>query len=131
MPAGFENKSVRYFSTSIPFACAVEIIEYKRALHFASRSVLLKSQFLRPTVKGLIAFSALLLSIGTSPSSRNVYRYFFSLRVYLTASTSLFLPLTRSSSVHAKKASSKGLIFTRRYSYLSSAVSSVSSFSSC
>ena len=55
MPAGFENRSVRYFSTSIPLACAVEIIEYKSALHFAPRSVLLKSQFLRPTVKGLIA----------------------------------------------------------------------------
>lgn len=94
VPDVVENRSVRYFSTSIPLACAVEIIEYKSALHFAPRSVLLNSQFLRPTVKGLIAFSALLLSIGTSPSSMNVYRYFFSLRVYLTASTSLFLPLS-------------------------------------
>ena len=46
MPDGFENKSVRYFSTSIRLACAVEIIEYKKALHFAPRSVLLKSRFL-------------------------------------------------------------------------------------
>ena len=93
MPDELENRSVRYFSTSKPLACAVEITEYKMALHFAPLAVLLKSQFLRPTVNGLIAFSALLLSIGTSPSSRNVYRYFFSLSVYLTASTSLFLPL--------------------------------------
>ena len=27
VPGGFENKSVRYFSTSKPLACAVEIIE--------------------------------------------------------------------------------------------------------
>ena len=108
MHAGFENKSVRYFSTSIRLVCAVEIIEYKKTLHFAPHSVLLKSQFLRPTVNGLIAFSALLLSMGTSSSSRNVYRYFFSFSVYLTASTSLF--------------------FTRRYLYLSSAVSLVSIF---
>lgn len=83
MPAELENRSVRYFSTSIPLACAVEITEYKRALHFAPLAVLLKSHFLRPTVNGLIAFSARLLSMGTSPSSKNVYRYFFSLSVYL------------------------------------------------
>ena len=87
MPDELENRSVRYFSTSKPLACAVEIIEYKMALHFAPLAVLLKSQFLPPTVNGLIAFSARLLSMGTSPSSRNVYRYFFSLSVYLTAST--------------------------------------------
>lgn len=81
MPDELENRSVRYFSTSKPLACAVEIIEYKMALHFAPLAVLLKSQFLRPTVNGLIAFSARLLSMGTSPSSRNVYRYFFSLSV--------------------------------------------------
>ena len=35
-------------------------------------AVLLKSQFLRPTVKGRMAFSARLLSMGISPLSRNV-----------------------------------------------------------
>lgn len=32
VPTGLENRSVRYFSTSIPLACAVEITEYKRVL---------------------------------------------------------------------------------------------------
>lgn len=61
-------RMVRYFSTSIVFACAVGIIEYNIALYFAPLAVLLNSQFLRPTVKGLIAFSTRLLSMGTSQS---------------------------------------------------------------
>ena len=36
----------------------------------------LKSQFFLPTVNGLIAFSALLLSMGTSPSSRMIAAYY-------------------------------------------------------
>ena len=32
VPTGLENRSVRYFSTSIPLACAVEITEYKMVL---------------------------------------------------------------------------------------------------
>ena len=57
VPAGFENRSVRYFSTSKPLACAVEIIEYMTALHFVPFAILLNCQFLRPIVKALIAFS--------------------------------------------------------------------------
>ena len=43
MPARVGNRLVRYFSTSILLASAVEFIEYKRALHFAPHSVLLNS----------------------------------------------------------------------------------------
>lgn len=45
VPAGCENSSVRNFSASRPFACAVEMIEYSAALAFAPFAVLLKSQF--------------------------------------------------------------------------------------
>ena len=40
-PIGCENSSVRYFSTSIPLACAVDMIEYSTALAFAPLAVLL------------------------------------------------------------------------------------------
>ena len=73
VPAGLENRSVRYFSTSIPLACAVEITEYKKALHFAPLAVLLKSQFLRPTVNGLIAFSARYANIRITCFIRTKY----------------------------------------------------------
>lgn len=39
VPAGFENSSVRYFSASSPFACAVEIREYSAALALAPLAV--------------------------------------------------------------------------------------------
>ena len=126
VPAGCENSSVRYRSASSPFACAVAMIEYNAALHIAPFAVLLNSQFLRPTANGRIAFSARLLSIGTSPSSRNVYRYGFSCSTYCTASANLLFPLTGSDSSHAKSSSSKGLIFARRSLYRSSAVRSFS-----
>ena len=73
VPAELENRSVRYFSTSKPLACAVEIIEYKMALHFAPLAVLLKSQFLRPTVNGLIAFSARYANIRITCFIRTKY----------------------------------------------------------
>ncbi|MBP0974511.1 MAG: hypothetical protein J6P20_00450, partial [Oscillospiraceae bacterium] len=41
VPAGCENRSVRYCSVSSPFACAVAKIEYSAALHFAPFAVLL------------------------------------------------------------------------------------------
>ena len=39
VPAGLENSSVRYFSVSNPFACAVEMTEYSAALDFAPFAV--------------------------------------------------------------------------------------------
>lgn len=72
VPIGCENSSVRYFSASSPFACAVDIIEYSVALDFAPFAVFENSQFFLPTANGLIEFSVLLLSIGTSPFSRKV-----------------------------------------------------------
>ena len=45
------------------------------ALAFAPLIVSMRTQFLRPTVNGLIARSAALLSIGTFPLSRNTRRY--------------------------------------------------------
>jgi hypothetical protein len=56
VPAGCENSSVRYFSASRQFACAVEMIEYSTALAFAPFAVLLKSQIFLPTANGRIAF---------------------------------------------------------------------------
>lgn len=106
------------------------MIEYRIALHFAPRSVLLNSQFLRPTANGLIVFSVRLLSIGTFPSSKKVQRYFFSFSAYLTALASLPFPLTFCSSSHEKKESSKGFTFTRRCLYRSVDVISASCFSS-
>ena len=80
VPVGCENNSVRYCSASIPLACAVAMIEYSAAVHIAPFVVLLNSQLFRPTANGRIAFSARLLSIGTLPFFRNVYRYGFSCR---------------------------------------------------
>ena len=50
------------------------------------------SQFFRPTQKDRMAFSARLLSMGTSGDSRNRTRYFFSDIRYPTALASLLPP---------------------------------------
>ena len=77
VPAGCENSSVRYCSVFRSLACAVATMEYNAALTFEPFAVLLCIRFLRPMAKVLMAFSARLLSIGTVPFSRNVYRYGF------------------------------------------------------
>jgi hypothetical protein len=68
-------KYVKYFSTISLLAFAVSIILYIILLAFAPFSVLQKSQFLRPIIKGFIALSEALLSISNEPSSKNILKF--------------------------------------------------------
>ena len=72
VPGVLENSFVRYISVSSPFACAVEMMEYRIALHLAPLDVLLKSQFFLPTVNGRIAFSASYPSIRITGMPQSV-----------------------------------------------------------
>lgn len=68
-------KYVKYFFTISLLAFAVSIILYIILLAFAPFSVLQKSQFLRPIIKGFIALSEALLSISNEPSSKNILKF--------------------------------------------------------
>ena len=61
------------------------MIEYHAALASAPLTESQNNQFLRPTTKGLTAFSARLFEMAISGCSRNLSRYFLSLIVYVTA----------------------------------------------
>ena len=56
------SNSSKYLNTSSLFALAVSTMLYITALALAPLGVSLKSRFFLPTVKGLIAFSAMLLN---------------------------------------------------------------------
>lgn len=68
------------------FALAVSAMLYMMALDFAPAMVSIITQFFFPIQKPRIDCSAALLSIETSPSSRNTFRYFSWLRQYMNPS---------------------------------------------
>ena len=59
------------------------------------------SQFFLPMTNGFTALSAVLLSTGMFGSSKNAYRYFFSLSTYCTAAANFVLPEGVNVSSHA------------------------------
>lgn len=89
------------------------------ALALAPLTEWANSQFFLPTTNDRIAFSARLLSTGIWPSSRQRYRYGFSLRQYCTALASLVPPLMGSSFSYAKRPSRIGFNRSCRWFCLS------------
>ncbi len=84
---GFLSGDIQKYSYGLRlFALAVSAMLYMMALDFAPVMVSIITQFFFPIQKPRTDCSAALLSIGTSPSSRNTFRYFSWLRQYMNPS---------------------------------------------